>query len=104
RRVIKACQDWPKAKLPAAYIDPVKSDVPILIISGDLDPVTAPEVATAAAKNLTNSRQIIVRNGGHTPGTDCTFNLISEFISKGSAKGLDAACVDSIKRPPFYVP
>jgi len=101
---MKACQDWPKAKLPGSYIGPVKSDLPVLIISGDLDPVTAPEVATAAAKYLPNSRQIIVHNGGHTPGTDCTFNLISEFISKGSTKGLDAACVDLIKRPPFYVP
>ncbi|HZS44139.1 MAG TPA: alpha/beta fold hydrolase [Blastocatellia bacterium] len=104
RRVMKACQDWPKAKVSASFLEPVKSNVPVLIISGDLDPVTQPYVATAAAKYLSNSRQIIIKNASHTPATDCTFNLESEFISKGTAKDLDASCVDQIKRPPFYVP
>jgi len=104
RSVIKACQEWPTAKVSASFLEPVKSNVPVLIISGELDPVTQPYIATEAAKYLPNSRQILIHYGGHTPGSECTFNLTSEFISKGTAKGLDASCVDSIKRPPFYVP
>jgi len=104
RSVIKACQDWPKAKVTPSFLEPVNSNVPVLIISGELDPVTEPSLATEMAKFLPNGRQILIHYGGHTPGNECTYNLVSEFISKGSAKGLDASCVDSIKRPAFYVP
>jgi pimeloyl-ACP methyl ester carboxylesterase len=101
---MKACQEWPKAKVTPTFIEPVKSNVSVLIISGEIDPVTEASLATEAAKYLPNSRQILIHYGGHSPASECTFNLVSEFISKGSAKGLDASCVDSIKRPPFYVP
>ena len=104
RRMIKACQEWPKAKVPASFIEPVRSNAPVLIISGELDPVTQPELATAAAKYLPNSRQITIHYAGHTPSNECVYNLVSEFISKGAAKGLDASCVEAIKRPPFYIP
>ena len=38
RPTIKACAEWPRAKVAASFLDPVKSDKPVLIVSGALDP------------------------------------------------------------------
>lgn len=103
RRVLAACKEWPQAQVPKSFLDPIKGNVPVLLISGEVDPVTPPWLAEAAARHLPNSRQLIVRNGTHT-SYDCTENLVADFIDKGSAAGLDTSCVDQIKRPPFHIP
>lgn len=60
-----ACPQWPKAEVPATFPTPVKSNVPVLMISGEVDPVTPPWIGREAAKYLPNSRQIIGRNWSH---------------------------------------
>jgi pimeloyl-ACP methyl ester carboxylesterase len=37
---LRACAIWPKATLPPDYGDPVRADVPVLILSGGIDPAT----------------------------------------------------------------
>jgi pimeloyl-ACP methyl ester carboxylesterase len=101
RTSIKACEQWPRGKVAATFSDPVKSDAPILMITGDLDPVTPPWLATGAARFLPNSRQISIRNTGHYFRYECLENLFVEFLSKASAKGLDPSCVKDIERLPF---
>lgn len=97
----RACEQWPKAKVAASFTDPVKSDLPILMITGDLDPVAPPWLAAGAARLLPNSRHISIPNTGHHFRFECIDNLFVEFLSKGSAKGLDGSCVKEIDRPPF---
>jgi pimeloyl-ACP methyl ester carboxylesterase len=97
----KACEQWPRAKVAASFTEPVKSDIPILMITGDLDPVAPPWLAAGAARFLPNSRHVSIPNTGHYFRFECTDNLVVEFLSKGSAKGLDDSCVREIERPPF---
>jgi len=97
----KACEQWPRAKVAASFAEPVKSDIPILMITGDLDPVAPPWLAAGAARFLPNSRHISIPNTGHHFRFECTDNLVVEFLSKGSAKGLDDSCVKEIEKPPF---
>ena len=97
----KACEQWPRAKVAASFTEPVKSDIPILMITGDLDPVAPPWLAAGAARLLPNSRHVSIPNTGHYFRFECTDNLVVEFLSKGSAKGLDDSCVREIERPPF---
>jgi len=101
RTSIKACEQWPKGKVSATFSEPVKSDAPILMITGDLDPVAPPWLATGAARLLPNSRQISIRNTGHYFRFECVEDLFVEFLSKASVKGLDDSCVKDIERPPF---
>lgn len=101
RTSIKACEQWPKGKVAATFSEPVKSDAPILMITGDLDPVAPPWLATGAARFLPNSRQISIHNTGHFFRFECVEDLFVEFLSKASAKGLDASCAKDIERPPF---
>ncbi len=97
----RACTEWPSVKAPASFLEPVKSNVPVLMVSGDVDPVTPPAYAAAAARSLPNSRQIVIHNGTHLTASDCIDNLVAQFLSKGTAATLDTSCADAIKRPPF---
>lgn len=101
RTIIKACEQWPKGKVAAGFNDPVKSDTPVLMITGDLDPVAPPWLAAGAARLLPNSRQISISNTGHYFRFECIDVLAAEFMTKGSAKGLEDSCVKAIERPPF---
>lgn len=98
---LKACQAWPHGKIPAEYYQPIKSDVPVLMLSGELDAATPLQFGKAAAQSLPNSRQVVIRNAAHGYGSPCLGTLIADFISKGSAKELDASCVAGLRRPPF---
>jgi pimeloyl-ACP methyl ester carboxylesterase len=99
---IRACEQWPRGEMPAKFRQPIKSDVPVLIFSGELDPVTPPDLATPLLRWLPNGRQIMMHNATHY-SYECQENLAREFIERGSAKGLDTSCVEGIKRLPFVV-
>lgn len=101
----RACSMWPRGEIPENYREPVRSDVPALIFSGNLDPVTPPQRGEEVARYLPNSRHVIIPEGGHVPfgltNLDCLDKLIIEFLDKGDAKGLDDSCVEQMKPAPF---
>jgi pimeloyl-ACP methyl ester carboxylesterase len=96
----RACALWPRGALPAGYLDPAKTDVPVLMISGALDPVTPPWAAAAALPQYTRGRHVVIPNAAH--GLDeCTGRLLAEFVERGAADNLDASCAAQIRRRPF---
>jgi pimeloyl-ACP methyl ester carboxylesterase len=101
RTHMRACQEWPRADTPPSYYEPVTSDVPVLILSGELDPATPAHFGTTAARSLPNSRQILITTAAHAYWYDCMQNLVAEFISKSSARALNIGCVQQLRRPPF---
>jgi pimeloyl-ACP methyl ester carboxylesterase len=101
RTGMKVCEQWPRGKVAAAFNEPVKSDAPILMITGELDPVAPPWIAAGAARFLPNSRQISISNTGHFFRFECLEDLFVEFLTKASTKGLNDSCVKDIERPPF---
>ncbi len=97
----QACKEWPQGSIPKNFFAPVHSDVPTLLITGMLDPATPPEASAEAARGLTHSRSIVIKQGTHGTGSPCIDGLIEQFVSKGSVAGLDASCADQIHLPPF---
>jgi hypothetical protein len=67
------------------------------------DPVTPPWLAASAARNLANSRHLIIHNATHN-SYPCVENIVAAFIDQGSTQGLDASCIEQIRRPPFNIP
>lgn len=49
---VRACQLWPRGKIPAGYHDLIASDIPVLLFSGNLDPVTPPSLGEKVASHL----------------------------------------------------
>jgi pimeloyl-ACP methyl ester carboxylesterase len=97
-----ACKEWPLAKIGADYLKPVDSAIPVLMVSGDADPATPVWLAVETAKHLPNSRHIIVNFGAHGVPGPCMDHLIENFFDAGSAKSLDASCLDAVRRPEFF--
>lgn len=101
----EACALWPRAMIPENYSDPTKSDAPVLILTGEWDPVTPPANGDAVARFLPNSLHVVVPDGAHgfggLEGADCVLRLTTEFVEKGTAKGLDTGCLKNVKRKGF---
>jgi hypothetical protein len=57
------------------------------------------------ARHLPNSLHVVVRYGSHAYGglSPCVDDLMARFVSEASVNGLDASCVNRIRRPPFVV-
>jgi pimeloyl-ACP methyl ester carboxylesterase len=101
---LDACAMWPRGTVDASYYEPVVSDVPALVLSGDIDPVTPPAWGESVVKTLKNGRHITAPGTGHgVIGTTCGQKLVQEFLDSASSESLDVSCVQSIKRPPFFV-
>jgi pimeloyl-ACP methyl ester carboxylesterase len=99
----QACAEWPRANVPASFLEPVKSNAPVLLVSGELDPVTPPWLAAAAARNFPNGRHLVIHYATHN-SYECVEGIVAEFIDKGTAADLDTSCAEQIRRLPFNVP
>jgi pimeloyl-ACP methyl ester carboxylesterase len=101
----RACGMWPRGEIPTGFFEPVSSNAPVLIFSGNLDPVTPPKYGEEVAAHLPNSRHVIIPEAGHgvdgLNDPDCMDRIAMEFLDKGDAKNLDVSCVEKMARPPF---
>jgi pimeloyl-ACP methyl ester carboxylesterase len=101
----RACGMWPRGEIPTDFLGPVSSNAPVLIFSGNLDPVTPPKYGEEVARHLPNSRHVVIPEAGHgvdgltDPG--CIDRVAIEFLDKGDAKNLDVSCVEGMARPAF---
>jgi pimeloyl-ACP methyl ester carboxylesterase len=101
---LEPCQFWPRAPIDAGYYANTPSDLPALILSGDLDPVTPPSWGRQVASQWRNSRHVIVPGTGHgTAPSGFVMKVMARFLEQGSASNLDASCVERLKRPPFFL-
>ena len=101
---LDACAMWPKGKVDAAYYHPIVSDVPVLVLSGEVDPVTPPGWGASVVKHLSRGRHIVMPSTGHgVVSTPCGNQIVTDFVEQGSADDLDTECVASVRRPPFFV-
>ena len=96
------CSIWAVEPADAVESMPVQSDLPILLVSGRLDPVTPPSFAESAQETLTNSQHLVIENGGHgaSGSVGCAATLITAFMNDPMAK-LDTACISEAVE--FYI-
>ena len=90
-----ACEAWPGAELEDDWFRPVRSDVPVLLLSGYYDPSTPDAAADRVAQTLPNSLHIVVRNGGHGAGFGCAQPAVVRFLTTGSLEGVESPCPDT---------
>lgn len=101
RAHMEACQEWPRGDVPRSFIDPIKSDLPVLMVSGEVDGSSPPWFGKDAVKYLPNGRQIPIRYAGHEASGACVWGIMRDFIQKASVQDLDTLCTAEIRRPPF---
>ncbi len=96
-----ACQEWPRGDVPRSFTEPVRSQIPVVMFSGDADGSTPPWMAEDAVKYLPNGRQLKAAHTGHQIDGPCTWDLMQAFVQAPSVQQLNAACLDGAQRPEF---
>jgi len=98
------CEGWPRGPMDPDLHAELKSDVPVLLLSGGNDPVTPPAGAEAARKGLTHSLHVVIEGQGHGQiGAPCMDRVMSQFIERASVEGLDISCTRHVKPAPFFL-
>jgi pimeloyl-ACP methyl ester carboxylesterase len=104
KRLERICKYWPAAKISCEFKEPLHSDLPVLLLSGELDPVTPPTNAEHAADTLPNSLRLIAPGQGHgVLMRGCIYKVAADFIESGTVKGLGTGCIQDLKPSPFFM-
>jgi pimeloyl-ACP methyl ester carboxylesterase len=105
RKQQATCAGWKAAKIPRSFLEPVASDVPSLILAGELDPAAPPADGEEIGRGLRHSKYVLIPGAGHSnngfKGRECVEGLIAKLVEEGSADRLDGSCVARMERPAF---
>ena len=101
-----ACRYTPRGVMPEGTGPQPGSQVPILILNGDVDPIDPPANMAGAQELFPNSLSLVMPYQGHSISDDravsCFWSIEDEFIRAGSAQGLHTDCLKTL-RPPAFV-
>lgn len=100
---MKPCEFWPRGVVADSYYSPVTSAKPVLLFSGENDPVTPPSWGIGVAEHLPNARHFVVPGAGHiTLMRGCVPELVARFLATPDPQAIDGACLATLSRPPFF--
>jgi pimeloyl-ACP methyl ester carboxylesterase len=101
--LLAQCEVWPRGHRPADFDTPVRSDRPVLLLSGEFDPVTPPAYGERVLRDLANGRHLVARGQGHDVlAAGCMPRLVAAFVESADAVHLDARCLERLgATPPF---
>lgn len=103
RMFFAACPAWNVGTRPKDFTAPFASTLPVLLLSGQFDPVTPPRYAEQVLKQLPNGRHLVARGQGHgTLNAGCMPRLLSQFLESTDAASLDATCLDALSPVPAF--
>ena len=93
RAIVEICRSWKIGLLPRDVLQPVKSEVPTLLLSGEFDPITPPAFATQVGEGLSRDQSIAFPSGTHGQAFEgaCANQLIQRFLDNPGAP-LEASC------------
>ncbi|AND70761.1 hypothetical protein ATSB10_33070 [Dyella thiooxydans] len=98
------CSVWPHGTRPKDFHDPLKSDKPVLLMSGQYDPVTPPRYGDEVLKGLSDGRHLIAPGQGHNViNAGCMPKLVKRFVEDLQPKTLDASCLKRLQPTPMFI-
>ena len=102
-----ACANWARGNIPADFLQFIHSNIPVLIFSGEYDPVTAVSMAKEIAQYLSNSQLIIIPEMSHMfeglSNEECFDNMAAEFINNSGKVKVKSDCIATMKPPAYKV-
>lgn len=98
------CEIWSVQKVPDIENQAVKSNIPVLLISGEYDELTPAKWAKAMMNNLSNSQHLVFKGWKHTPITywsnPCAMQAANDFFNSPNVVS-NPECFEKIKSPEF---
>ena len=99
-----ACGPWPRGTMTDDFKTPVRSDVPVLLLSGEADPVTPPSNAAHVQQTLSSSRHVVVEGHGHgVARLECVRQMINAFVETASVGAARDDCLFKEQPAPFFL-
>lgn len=99
------CETWPAGVIDSDFRAALVSDRPVLLLSGEHDPVTPPAYAEQViAGGLGNARHIVLANRGHgNVAVGCMPELVRDFLDAADPDAPDTACLEREPPMPFFL-
>lgn len=98
------CALWPAGPIDTDFKEPLATDLPVLLLSGDADPITPPRYAELAAIELGNFEPLVGKHQGHGQvAVGCTSRVIADFVEAADPNGLDTECMERNFVMPFFL-
>ena len=99
-----SCTHWPRGILDDDFHQTFDSDKPVLVLSGETDPITPPSNGARAAQMFSNSLHITVPDHGHgVVSRGCMPYLLSDFLEFVDLTSLNTQCVNRERATPFFI-
>jgi pimeloyl-ACP methyl ester carboxylesterase len=97
------CQEWPRGPMDDDFREAFDSKQPVLILSGETDPITPPENGEIAHQMLSNSLHLEVPAHGHgVISKGCIPQLVSDFVEHVDLSQLNSDCIQRERASPFF--
>lgn len=90
------CHSWGTETPNPIENEPVQSNVPVLVLNGQFDPITPPRWGELAARTLNKSQVVTFPGMGHVASlsnSSCAKQIALNFLSAPEAR-LDVSCID----------
>lgn len=102
----EVCDIWKVERVPEIENQAVKSDIPVLFLSGEYDEATPPAFAAMMCPNFPNSHHLIFKGWKHGPSTNwsnpCAMQAANDFFNAPLSKP-NPECLAKILSPKFKV-
>lgn len=98
------CSVWPMGVIDEGFKTSVESDTPVLLLSGEYDPITPAAYADRAMVSLTRARHFVLPGQGHNVSAiGCAPTLVAKFINELDLENLNADCLQRLNTAPFFI-
>jgi pimeloyl-ACP methyl ester carboxylesterase len=98
------CSVWPRGVIDDDLRIPLVSDKPVLLLSGEADPITPPYYADQVAATLGNVRHLTGARQGHGQVMrGCMPDIVGRFVDSASIAHLDDGCFNHVFAMPFFL-
>jgi len=89
--------------LPNDYFEPVRVNIPTVVVSTEADP-SGFSWSKEVASLMRNAVQVFVPGVGHTSDNDCLRSIRHALFRSGTTKNLDTSCIAKLEHPQFRLP
>ncbi|MBN1428512.1 MAG: alpha/beta fold hydrolase [Anaerolineae bacterium] len=100
---LAVCPVWGAGQASADADQPIVSDIPTLILSGEYDPITRPEYGRLAQETLSNAYRYEFTGLAHAISLDgCAREMMLEFLDDPDTPPA-SSCMEELQRSPFII-
>lgn len=100
--IFDVCETWDAGEADAEANEALTSDIPTLVLAGDLDPITPPRWGEQIAGDLSQAYFVQFPFTGHgsLPSHDCAVDITADFLDQPGSEPA-TGCVADIPSPTF---